>query len=155
MHKKAFTAIGFSKDLKTDSNLEEFNELWSKFNNNIEQIEKRKGNLNIGIYQNKFEDGLPLEEFNYTAAAITDDDANIPDGMNKIQIPESDYTIFTHLEGYETLNNTYKYIYDEWLKKSDHQLAQTPSFTMVLQSFLTGAIEIEIHVPIIKSKVLT
>ncbi len=155
MHKKSFTAIGFSRDLSIHSNLEEFYDLWSNFEKDIEKIEKRKGNLNIGIYQNKFKEGIPLEEFCYTAAAITDDDASIPEGMNKIQIPESDYAIFTHSDGYETFNNTYKCIYEGLLKNSDYKLAQAPSFTMELKSFLTGAIEIEIHVPIIKSKVLT
>lgn len=55
----------------------------------------------------------------------------IPKGLQKLEIPEGDYAIFTHHGTAQQFAETSKFIFENWLPDSDYNLEPRPHFEVL------------------------
>ena len=149
--KKAFPVIGI--ELKTTTregkNFIEIPQFWQQVIQK-EQIKnipnKKQPETVLGICMDFEADGT----FSYiigSEVAHTDD---VPEDMVIKQIPDAEYAVFTARGKMpDSIQNTTKYIYQEWLPKSKYQHANSPEFELYDErSDDSKNSEVDIYIPI-------
>jgi AraC family transcriptional regulator len=121
--KKNLKFVGITKKTTVQTVTADCNPLWKKFMEkhneikySINDTEKRMKHYGVCTDANETECS-----FNYTAATEVKKFVDIPEGMNKIEIPESKYLVFTHKGKIEKLGETYWQIMQEIQKLGKKQ----------------------------------
>jgi predicted transcriptional regulator YdeE/DNA-binding transcriptional MerR regulator len=117
--KPAFKAVGLSYVGKNEHG--EIPQMWGTFNQRSKEIKWNGVKESYGLCFAAPE-GAKEGEFEYVSAEPVDDDQDIPEGMVYREVPEYKYAVFTHHGKLDTLQETYKYIYETWLPQSGQQL---------------------------------
>lgn len=78
-----------------------------------------------------FEQFNPATEFKKWAAIPVTSHDSIPEGMERLVIPEGLYAVFIHKGLPSDGLRTYQYIYGIWLPKSGYQLDARPHFALM------------------------
>ena len=152
--KKAFYIIGI--ELKTTTregkNFVEIPQFWRHViqKKQIENIpNKKQPGTVLGICMDFSADG----DFSYIIGSEVTNTDNVPDDMVSREIPEANYAVFTALGKMpDSIQNTTKYIYREWLPKSKYQHAHSPEFELYDErSGDSENAEVDIHIPIVSS----
>jgi AraC family transcriptional regulator len=152
--KKTFSIIGI--ELKTTNregkNFVEIPQFWKQV------IQKKK----IGKIPNKKQPGTVLGicmdfradgDFSYIIGSEVTNTDNVPDDMVSKKIPDAKYAVFlARGKMPDSIQNTFKYIYHEWLPKSKYQHAGSPEFELYDErSDDSENAEVDIYVPIVSS----
>ncbi|MDD3181574.1 MAG: AraC family transcriptional regulator [Alphaproteobacteria bacterium] len=150
-HQEALTFVGLGADFNlTDPST--IATLWNKFQAQKHLIKKTQDQTAYGLcYAPKVKEVFS-EAFHYTAALRVNDNAPIPDGMEKIHMNAQDYAVFTHKGPLAALAITNDYIWKTWLPTSGLDLADAPDFERYGDDWNgdTGEGSFEIYVPIVR-----
>lgn len=151
-HKESFTFIGLGRDysLEGANTVTEIGTLWDEFIERKHLVTNVVEEAAFGIcYAPKDKDAFS-NNFRYTAALRVSDDADVPEGMEKIQVLAQEYAVFTHKGSLDTLVQTNDYIWKTWLPKSSLELADAPDIEVYGDKWNAenGTGEIDIYVPV-------
>ncbi|MCP4140670.1 MAG: MerR family transcriptional regulator [Chloroflexi bacterium] len=148
INKPRFTVVGFSYVGKNKNN--EIPQLWGTFNQQANKIKNMIGECAYGACFSDIkwgEDG----DFEYIACYEVSDASGLADNMVAREVPTYKYAVFTHRGKLDTLQDTYKYIYETWLPQSGLELV-SPHFDMELYddrfAFDSDKSEFDIYVAI-------
>lgn len=134
----------------------EIGQLWNEFIPKMGDIKQAVGDhKSYGICE-------PLEEnledvdfdnpndFRYLAGLAVHDKDPVPEGMEVWDVTHKKYAVFTHIGSVETLGDTYKAIYSEWIPSSGYQVAFTYDFELYDDAFKPGdsSSKMYIYIPI-------
>ncbi len=150
--KEAFTVIGV--ELKTTTNdgrnLVEIPQFWERIIRKglIADIPDRKSERTLlGICM----DFEPNGRFSYIIGAEVASTENTPDDMVSKKIPDATYAVFTargKMPG--SIQDTFKYIYQDWLPKSEYQRAHSAEFELYDERCNdSDDSEVDIYIPIV------
>lgn len=120
IEKNRFTVIGMDCLTTTEDNENHkvVIDLWNHFKPRIEEVKNKKNPTKmIGIYKQR--KNYP-NRFSYIASIEVSNLSEIPRGMIPKIINGSKYAVFTHQGELANIDNTYNYIYDEWLQESEY-----------------------------------
>lgn len=130
-------------------------QLWHSFMPRRKEI---TGNLNselisMQVYKGDFKPGDFDQEFEKWAAVEVSDFATIPDGMETFILPAGLYAVFNY-KGSNTDPRIFKYIFGEWLPRSEYLLDNRPHFEILGEKYKTGDpdSEEEIWIPVKRKK---
>ncbi len=143
--KPAFTVVGLKSHGKNENN--EIPETWTALMPRMEEIPvKPDSEYSYGVCGNMTEDG----SFDYLAGFEVADDAEVPEGMARWDVPEQRYAVFTCT--LPTVREAYDYIYNTWLPQSEYEHAPGPEFEAYGETFNYEDPEskMELFVPVVK-----
>jgi AraC family transcriptional regulator len=60
---------------------------------------------------------------------------NLPTDIGRMRVPEAWYAVFSHPGYISTIQDTWMFIWEQWLPNTDHQPANTPDFERYDESF--------------------
>ena len=141
-----FTVAGIALDF-TQDNKARIPELWTRFVPLLGSITERTGHATYGVC-------IPTDEcdLRYMAAveivAGTQLASNEP--LTAYSIPPAKYAVFTHEGSLDFIQQSFAYIFGEWLPQSDYESTGTPDFERYDERFnpTTDDGLIEIWVPV-------
>lgn len=149
--KESFPVIGI--ELKTTTrdgkNFVEIPRFWEEVlqQGSIDNIPYRKDSgIVLGICLDFKNDGA----FSYIIGAEVTNTENIPQGMVSKTIPSARYAVFTAKgEIPDSIQDTFRYIYREWLPNSSYQRAESAEFELYDDRSRGGEhAEADIYIPI-------
>jgi AraC family transcriptional regulator len=153
--KESFSIIGI--ELKTTTrdgkNYFEIPQFWQKVlqQRQIDNIPNKKHPSTVlGICMDFESDG----RFSYIAGTEVINTETIPAGMVCKTIPAASYAVFTARGKVpDSIQNTFKYVYDEWLPKSGYRRAESAEFELYDERWQDGGAkaEVDIYIPIVFS----
>lgn len=73
----------------------------------------------------------PQTKFEKWAAVEVDDYAELPEGLEKLELEGGLYAVFRHRGTAQNFAGTAKYIFEDWLPKSEYQLDHRPHFEIM------------------------
>ncbi len=110
-------------------------ELWRSFSPGIKEIKNSVSPdlYSVDIYNDTkfFIDFNPSKEFDRWAAIEVKDFDTIPDGMDKLVIPEGQYAVFHYKGKPGDSQETFQYIYGIWLPNSEYEMDDRPYFALM------------------------
>ncbi|WP_321340671.1 AraC family transcriptional regulator [uncultured Cohaesibacter sp.] len=150
-HEEALTFIGLGKDYNLESS-NTIGLLWDEFLKRKHLISNASDKAAYGLCWAPQEKETFSDNFHYTAALKVPDNAPVPNGMEKINVPAQEYAIFTHKGTLDTLTTTNDYIWKTWLPKAGFELADAPDIEVYGSKWdpSQDSGEIEIYVPIVR-----
>jgi len=110
-HKPGMKFVGYNVNTSVKDAGQDCPGSWSSFMKNYKEIENRIGEMkNYAVSKNL----NPRERtFRYTAGAEVSDFGEMPEGAEKVEVPESDYLIFIHKGKLDKLRQTYRGITED------------------------------------------
>lgn len=144
--------IGFSIEMSLLDNKTQT--IWQLFMPRLKEI---KNAVSADLFslqnypENYFTNFTPETLFTKWAAIEVNDFENIPEGFEKLVIPEGKYAVFLHKGNTEMFSKTAQYIYAEWIPNSGFQLDNKPHFEVLGDNYLgheNPESEEEVWVPI-------
>ena len=129
-------------------------ELWQSFMPERKNIQNKLSDdlLSVSVYPSGYFTAFnPANEFDKWAAVEVSDISTLPDGMEKMVIPEGLYAVFQY-KGLNTDRSVFQYIYGSWLPASDFILDDRPHFEVLGAKYRNNAPESEeeIWIPVRK-----
>lgn len=131
-------------------------DLWRSFRIDSNQIAEQVG---TDLYSIQVYDGLhyfdrfsPTTEFTKWAAAEVSHTDNIPNGFFSFTLESGLYAVFVHQGTPSDFPKTFRYIFTEWLPKSDYELDDRPHFELLGKKYKNNdpTSEEEVWIPIRK-----
>jgi len=127
-------------------------QLWQDFNQKACKIGNvlTKG-VAVGVCPpvdtKNFDDNTP---FKYIAGLIVENFDDVPEGMESYEIPAQKYAVITHKGALDTLQKTYIYFYNTWVKESNYEFTFGAEFELYDSRFKFGEpdSEMDIYRPI-------
>lgn len=97
-------------------------------------------------------DGPSGDYFSYLAGRAVTRAEELPTGMEARALPAGEYAVFEHRGALDTLQQTYGYIYKDWLPNSAYEMVGTQDFELYDYRFKHGQSDsvLEIWIPIQK-----
>jgi len=119
---------------------------WQRFNQSVENIPGRVGQVAYGVCCNADDAG----NFDYIAGVEVTDFSDLPREFAHVRIPEQKYAVFTHGDHISTIRRTINTIWNHWLPSSGLKVADAPNFERYDTNFdpLSGNGGPEIWVPV-------
>ncbi|GLU43457.1 GyrI-like domain-containing protein [Allomuricauda sp. NBRC 101325] len=109
--------------------------LWQSFSPRKKEIKNRVNNdlFSVEIYPNTsfFREFDPAQPFEKWAAVAVSEIEDIPSGMNTITLPEGLYAVFHYKGKPSEIQDTFQYIYGEWLPNSGYEMDARPYFALM------------------------
>lgn len=119
--------MSFSEDRTVD--------LWKSFSPRKKEV---NNSINSDLYSveiypdsNFFKNFNPVREYTKWAAIKVSDLNNIPEGMEKLIIPEGKYAVFHYKGKPGEAKETFRFIYNTWLPNSENELDERPYFALM------------------------
>ncbi len=123
VQKEGFTVIGL-KVRCTTGQTSDIPQLWGQLFARMGEIQHiAEQGISYGLMDNYDE---ATSGWDYIAAFSVDADSNTPEGMVKMAIPAAQYAVFTCTM--PTIQQTYDFIYQQWLPQSGYAHAPAPEF---------------------------
>jgi AraC family transcriptional regulator len=119
---------------------------WQRFNQSVENIPGRIGQVSYGVCCN----GDDAGNFDYIAGVEVTDFSDLPREFASVRIPEQRYAVFSHRDHISAIRRTISTIWNHWLPSSGLKVADAPNFERYDENFdpLTGNGGLEIWVPV-------
>ena len=122
--KSSFKTVGISYIGKNEHG--EIPQMWGVFNQRSPEINSSNDMCCYGLCFSVHEDKAKSKEFGpgefeYVAAAEVTSDRDLPKGMVFREVPAYNYAVFTHHGKLDKLGETYDYIFNTWLPRSDFE----------------------------------
>ena len=124
--KPAFTVVGLMYHGKNEN--DEIPQVWSKLNPRHSEIQHKTG-LAYGVCGELEENG----RFRYLAGYEVTDAADLPEGMERWDVPEQQYAVFPCT--LKTIHETYHYIFETWLPQSGYARTDGSDFEYYSREF--------------------
>lgn len=124
--KPDFAVVGVMYFGKNENN--EIPQVWEKLNPRYEEIPHKTGPA-YGVCGDLEDDG----RFHYLAGFEVSEAEDLPEGMEKWDVPEQQYAIFPC--SLKTIHETYQYIFETWLPQSGYTRAGGPDFELYGEAF--------------------
>ena len=109
--------------------------LWKSFAPRKKEIKNSISSdlYSVDIYNNTkfFTNFNPSEEFEKWAAIEVENFGHVPDGMEKLIIPEGEYAVFHYKGKPSEAQLTFQYIYRVWLPQSAYEMDDRPYFAFM------------------------
>ena len=105
----------------------EISQLWEEFNQRGDELCPASAKESYGVC--RMIPGSKDGSFEYLAGVNLDDLPHLPEGTIMREVPGCTVAVFRHVGAIETLNDTYKKIYSEWLPASAYRPLE-PGFDM-------------------------
>lgn len=106
---------GFGVDSEKNNFAGKLNALWGGFLPRMPEVTAARAGTAYGLIQ-------PIsahdDELEYVAAVEIGNTNELPDGMVRVELPETRYATFTHRGHLQRLDQTVNYIYSSWLARS-------------------------------------
>jgi AraC family transcriptional regulator len=137
--------VGYEELLTADTR-ETIPQLWRRLNQSVGNIPGRLDRRGYGVIRNsEAESG-----FRYLAGFEVAAEAEVPEGMQAVDLAEQSYAVFSHSQHVSKLFATMCAIYRDWVPHADVALADEPCFELYGEDFdpETGLGTIEIWLPI-------
>lgn len=130
----------------TFENTSEIPRAWTTFNARVGEIECANRTASYGVCFNVNEEG----KFRYLAGTIVERVANVPDGMEVIELPKSDYAVFSHKGHISEISKTVHTAWNKILPEMGWKPRKTPDFERYDHRFNpeTGRGIVEIWIPL-------
>jgi AraC family transcriptional regulator len=118
---------------------------WQRFAPYIGNVPGQVGTDAYGVRFNSDDSGL-----DYACGVEVSDFSQLPPDLSRVRVPANRYAVFTHSGHVAAIRSTWYAIWNKWLPKSGHQLADAPDFERYDARFdaRSGAGEVEIWVPL-------
>jgi AraC family transcriptional regulator len=118
---------------------------WQRFAPYIGNVPGQVGSDAYGVRYNSDDGGL-----DYLCGVEVGEFSKLPPELSRVRVPANRYAVFTHLGHIAAIRSTWATIWNKWLPKSGHQLADAPDFERYDSRFdaRTGNGEVEIWVPL-------
>ena len=114
-------------------------ELWKSFAPRRKEIKNSAGSelYSVELYNDAsfFKNFNPMKEFEKWAAVAVEDFESIPDGMDKLVIPEGRYAVFPYKGKPSEAQGTLQYIYGTWLPNSTYEMDNRPYFALMGEKY--------------------
>lgn len=120
--------------------------LWARFRGHLGNLPGQIGNVAYGVCYNTDDAGT----FDYIAGVEVTDFAALPKELARLRLVEQQYAVFAHADHVSTIRDTFAAIFNDWLPRSGHQMADAPPFERYDERFdgHTGNGGFEIWIPI-------
>jgi AraC family transcriptional regulator len=126
------------KRITTSFSVNKTTELWQSFMPNRKEIKNNIGSelYSIEVYpESHFANFSPANEFEKWAGIAVTDFLSVPHDMETIVIPNGLYAVFIHKGPASNGNETYRYIFTDWLPKSEYTLENRPHFAVMGEKY--------------------
>lgn len=114
-------------------------ELWRSFTPRRKEIKNAANQdlFSVELYPdtNFFVKFGPEKEYEKWAAIEVSDFDVIPDGMEKLIIPHGLYAVFHYIGKPSEAQNTFRFIYGDWLPKSKYTMDDRPYFALMGEKY--------------------
>lgn len=114
-------------------------ELWQSFSPRRKEIKNALSPdlFSVDIYNDAgfFRNFDPFKEFEKWAAIEVKDFETIPDEMDKLVIPKGKYAVFHYKGKPGEAQNTFEYIYGDWLPDSEYEMDNRPYFALMGEKY--------------------
>ncbi|MCZ7671816.1 MAG: MerR family transcriptional regulator [Chloroflexi bacterium] len=124
--KPAFTAVGLNYYGKNENG--EILQVWHKLNPRFGEIQNKTG-VAYGVCDDMDDNG----RLHYLAGFGVTTVDNLPEGMDKREVPEQQYAVFPC--SLKTIHETYRYIFETWLPQSGYGRSDGPDFEFYGEKF--------------------
>lgn len=146
--KPAFSVVGLKYRGKNENN--EIAAMWDVANARAPEIVAAAEGLGAayGICRDMEADGI----FEYLACLEIKDIREIPEGMERWDVPEQTYAVFPCKLG--TIGEAYRYAFQEWLPASGYQRGDGPDFEYYDYTFDPNDAEnsqLYVYIPVVKA----
>lgn len=146
--KPAFSAVGLKYRGKNEN--QEIAAMWGVANARAEEIVAAAEGLGAayGICRDMEADGV----FEYLACLEVKDIREIPEGMERWDVPEQTYAVFPCKLA--TIGEAYRYAFEEWLPASGYRRGDGPDFEYYDESFDPNDAEnsqLYVYIPVVKA----
>ncbi len=113
--------------------------LWKSFSPRRKEIINAVNSdlYSVDIYNSSrfFDQFNPLNEFEKWAAVEVNSFDRIPEGMEKLIIPEGQYAVFSYKGKPSEAQKTFEYIYQVWLPNSIYEMDNRPYFARMGEKY--------------------
>ena len=118
---------------------------WQRFAPYLGNVAGQIGSDAYGIRYNGDDSGL-----DYLCGVEVGEFSNLSPELSRVRVPANRYAVFTHRGHISAIRSTWATIWNKWLPKSGHTLADAPDFERYDSRFdpRTGSGEVEIWVPL-------
>ena len=118
---------------------------WQRFGPYIGNVPGQVGSIAYGVRYNSDDSGL-----DYMCGVEVGEFAQLQPELSRVRVPANRYAVFTHSGHISAIRSTWYTIWNKWLPKSGHQLADAPDFERYGAQFdpHTGRGDVEIWVPL-------
>jgi AraC family transcriptional regulator len=118
---------------------------WQRFAPYIGNVAGQVGTEAYGVRYNSDDSGL-----DYMCGVEVSEFSQLPPELSRARVPANRYAVFTHSGHVSAIRSTWHAIWNKWLPKSGHQLADAPDFERYDARFdaRSGNGEVEIWVPL-------
>jgi AraC family transcriptional regulator len=119
--------------------------LWQRFDEHLGHVPGQVGRIAYGVCYNTDDAG-----FDYIAGVQVADFDSLPRDFARVRVAGQRYAVFIHREHVSTVRGTFMSIFNDWLPKSGHHVADAPVFERYDERFdgRTGNGGFEIWVPL-------
>jgi len=90
-----------------------------------------------------FDENTP---FKYIACVVVENFEKVPKGMETFEIPAQKYAVITHKGSLDTLQQTYEYFYNTWIKDSGNEFSGGAEFELYDKRFKFGESDSEMDI---------
>jgi AraC family transcriptional regulator len=120
---------------------------WQRFGRYLGHVPGQAGDVAYGVCYNFDEDG----NMDYLSGVEVSDFAALPPDFVRLRITPQRYVVFTHTEHISAIRGTWNSIWNDWLPKSGHTVADAPFFERYDKNFnpQTGNGDVELWIPIV------
>jgi AraC family transcriptional regulator len=118
---------------------------WQHFGPYIGNVPGQVGAIAYGVRYNSDDSGL-----DYLCGVEVGEFAQLPPELSRVRVPANRYAVFTHGGHISAIRSTWHTIWNKWLPRSGHHLADAPDFERYGADFdpRTGRGAVEIWVPL-------
>jgi AraC family transcriptional regulator len=118
---------------------------WQRFAPHIGNVPGQIGTDAYGVRYNSDDSGL-----DYLCGVEVGEFSELPPELSRVRVPANRYAVFTHRGHISAIRSTWATVWNKWLPRSGHQLADAPDFERYDSRFdpRTGSGEVEIWVPL-------
>jgi AraC family transcriptional regulator len=118
---------------------------WQRFAPHLGNVPGQVVSDAYGVRYNSDDSGL-----DYLCGVEVGEFSKLPPELSRVRVPANRYAVFTHRGHISAIRSTWATIWNKWLPKSGHQLADAPDFERYDSRFdpRSGNGEVEIWVPL-------
>ena len=119
---------------------------WQRFGPHIGHVPGQIGSAAYGVVCNGDDDG----NVDYICGVEVADFAQLPDDFARLRIAPATYAVFLHRDHIASIRSTFTAIWESWLPRAGHEVADAPFFERYDERFTpdTGLGGVEIWMPI-------
>lgn len=130
---KKFVGMWVNMSIQNNRTIELFKKFMPRRKEIMNSVSEDVYDLRI-FPPNYYDQFSPILEFTKWAAIEVSEVGEIPNGMEEFILDPGEYAVFT-MEGLGNGGELFQYIFQDWLPKSEYQLANRPHFDILDEKY--------------------